>query len=225
MTKAPTSTSTSTFDSATQLAAVTRSVRMQELDGHDGFVTTLTQTFAAKRSSLWSAATEIARLAQWFAPVDGSLRQGGTYQIQDNAHGHITGCHAPDSFTLTWEYDGEHTHIEAHFTKVDETHATLTLEHHSPTDEETWPKFGVGATGVGWDLSFASLAHHLEAGATVPLETTSWVRGDDARSFLMLSAESWADASIAAGSDEADARAAQKRTTDAYLDGLDAADA
>lgn len=225
MSTTPASTSTPTFDGATQLAAVTRSVRMQELDGHDGVVITLTQTFAAKRSSLWSAATDISRLAQWFAPVDGSLRQGGTYQIQDNAHGHITGCHAPDAFTATWEYDGEHSHIEAHFVKVDEAHATLTLEHHSPTDEETWPKFGVGATGIGWDLSFASLAHHLETGASVPLETTSWVQSKDASSFLVLSAEAWADASIAAGSDEADARAAQKRTTDAYLDGLNASDA
>ena len=75
MTPTPASTSTPTFDGATQLAAVSRSVRMQELDGHDGVVITLTQTFAAKRSALWSAATEIARLAQWFAPVDGSLRR------------------------------------------------------------------------------------------------------------------------------------------------------
>jgi hypothetical protein len=44
----------------------------------------------------------------------------------------------------------------------------------------------------------------------------AWTASEEAREFMTLSSERWAEASIAAGEDEASARAAQERTTAFY---------
>jgi hypothetical protein len=44
----------------------------------------------------------------------------------------------------------------------------------------------------------------------------AWAASAEGREFMTLSSQRWCDASIAAGTDQADARAAADRTTAAY---------
>jgi hypothetical protein len=81
-----------------------------------------------------------------------------------------------------------------------------------------WAQFGPGAVGVGWDHGVLGLTLHLAAGARQPDRAAieAWLASDDGRSFVPLASDWWAEASIAAGTDPGEARAAARRTTDAY---------
>ena len=68
----------------------------------------------------------------------------------------------------------------------------------------------------GWDLGLPGLAQHLATGATVPPEVAAWAISQDGVRFMTESSEAWRAASVAAGTDEAAARAAAERTTAAY---------
>ena len=76
---------------------------------------------------------------------------------------------------------------------------------------------GPGATGVGWDAGFAGLSAYLEMGRQIPLEEGEmWFVSPEGRAFSSGSSARWADASIAAGTPEAEARTAETATTAFY---------
>jgi hypothetical protein len=61
------------------------------------------------------------------------------------------------------------------------------------------------------------LATHLSSGRAVnPNESAAWAVSDQGKQFMSLSSQRWCDASVAAGTDQADAQAAADRTTAAY---------
>ncbi|MEA2703416.1 MAG: hypothetical protein QOD63_1361 [Actinomycetota bacterium] len=61
------------------------------------------------------------------------------------------------------------------------------------------------------------LTIHLASGEPVDkLAVEAWIASDDGRRFMTMSSERWRDASVAAGTDPADAGAAADRTTAAY---------
>jgi hypothetical protein len=72
--------------------------------------------------------------------------------------------------------------------------------------------------GIGWDQAVLALTLHLASGAEPPERETveSWQASEDGRQFSRLSSERWAEASIAAGTDAAEAYEAAARTTDFY---------
>ncbi|HMC08149.1 MAG TPA: polyketide cyclase, partial [Actinomycetota bacterium] len=47
-------------------------------------------------------------------------------------------------------------------------------------------------------------------------QSAAWVASDQGRQFMSLSSQRWCDASVGAGTDQADAQAAAARTTAAY---------
>jgi hypothetical protein len=98
----------------------------------------------------------------------------------------------------------------------------LTLEHivlASDVDEH-WAKFGPGAVGVGWDLTFLGMGKHLETGAAVDHAAAhAWMASEEGKSFMRASADSWAAAHMAAGENPAVARAMAERTIAAYTGG------
>ena len=49
-----------------------------------------------------------------------------------------------------------------------------------------------------------------------PQEGAAWAASDEGKQFMTLSSQRWCEASIAAGTDQADARAAADRTIAAY---------
>ena len=84
-------------------------------------------------------------------------------------------------------------------------------------DDERWAEFGPGAVGVGWDMGIVGLASTCRPARSVdPAEGAAWAASAEGRQFMTLTSQRWCDASIAAGTDQADARAAADRTIAAY---------
>src|SRR6266511_3017667 len=165
-----------------------------------------------------TATTEIYTLSLHDAlPISGDLREGGRYQFEGNAGGTIQRCAAPHGVSATWEFGGEVSWVELRLTSEANGRTRFELEHIAHVDDERWAQFGPGAVGVGWDLGLLGLAMHLESGKSRdPGEAAAWSASEEGRRFMALSSRSWGDASIAAGTDRAQAQAAADRTTAAY---------
>lgn len=164
----------------------------------------------------WNALTTQGRLAQWFSQVSGDLQSGGRYAVADNASGLIVECNAPLRYSLTWEFGGDTSDVVVEIAR-EQQGSRVRLLHVGEVPRGTWREFGPGATGVGWDLSLFGLVEHLEGGLQVPPEATQWMHTPEARAFITGSSRRWGDASIAAGTPAAEARAAADRTAAFYL--------
>ena len=92
------------------------------------------------------------------------------------------------------------------------------LDHIAHVEDEFWAQFGPGAVGVGWDQCVLGLGLYLSGSADLPERDAieAWQTSDVGREFARRSSERWAEASIAAGTDPADAQAAAARTTDFF---------
>lgn len=199
-----------------QINAVRRQVGTRVLDAGEARILTISQTYDAAVDDVWDACTNPERIARWFLPVSGDLRLGGQYQIEGNAGGTIERCDPPKSYAATWEYGGKVSWIEVRLTPEPEGGTRFELEHIAHADEH-WAEFGPGAVGIGWDSALMGLGLHLSSGRTVdPKEAMVWSVSAEGRRFMKLSGERWCEADIAAGADEAEARAAADRTITAY---------
>ena len=200
-----------------QISAIERTIGDRVLDAGAARVLTATQTYAATLEDLWDACTSAERIPRWFLPISGDLRAGGRYQLEGNASGTIERCDPPRSFAATWEYGGEVTWIAVRLEPESDDKTRLTLEHVAHVDDERWLQFGPGAVGVGWDLALMGLGLHLATGeANDPAKFVAWTASREGVAFVTRSSRGWADASIAAGTDESEARAAEERTTAFY---------
>jgi hypothetical protein len=117
----------------------------------------------------------------------------------------------------TWEFGGQVSWIEVRLTAEPEGGTRLVLEHIAHVNDELWAEFGPGAVGIGWDMGFMGLAVHLSSGRSADRgESAAWAASAEGGQFMTLASQRWCEASIAAGTDEAAARAAADRTTAAY---------
>lgn len=203
--------------SAGQVERVDRDLTVTEHGETATVVATISQSYATTARDLWDACTSAERLARWFGTVSGDLELGGRYQIEGNADGTIEACEPPSGFKVTWEFAGNISWVTVRI-ETDDDGARLTLEHSVTEDfpNDFWTTYGPGATGVGWDLAFLGLALHITTGESTPSEGSEWERSDAAREFIAGSSRRWADASIAAGTPEDAARAAERATTGFY---------
>ncbi|MEU7984984.1 SRPBCC family protein [Streptosporangium canum] len=205
------------IDVTQQINAVRREVGKRVLEAGEARIVTISQTYEAGVDDVWDACTDPERISRWFLPVSGDLRLNGRYQLQGNAGGRIERCDPPASFSATWEYGGNVSWIEVRLTPASEGGTRFELEHTAHVNDEQWAQFGPGMVGVGWDLGLMGLATHLSSGQAVdPQESAAWTASDQGRRFMSLSSRQWCDASIAAGTDGAEARAAADRITATY---------
>jgi uncharacterized protein YndB with AHSA1/START domain len=132
----------------------------------------LRREYDAAITDVWDAITDPERLRRWFLPVTGDLREGGTFQLKDNAGGEIRRCAAPTLLAVTWAYgDAPASDVEI---RLIETAGVTTLElHHAPVaetidfggrdidpvlnDAET----GIWGLGAGWELGVIGLGMYL----------------------------------------------------------------
>lgn len=204
------------IDVTDQINAVRRQVGTRMLEAGEARTVTISQTYDATIDDVWDACTNPERIPRWFLPVSGDLRAGGRYQLQGNAGGTIERCDPPQSFAATWEYGGSVSWIEVRLTAEPGGRTRFELDHTAHVDER-WDEFGPGAVGVGWDMGLMGLATHLSSGHAVdPQESAAWAGSGPGKQFMSLSSQRWCEASIAAGTDDAEARAAAGRTTAAY---------
>ncbi|NUL48889.1 polyketide cyclase [Cellulosimicrobium funkei] len=192
-----------------QLAAVTRSVALEDRDGEPSHVQTLEQTYPAGLEDVWEAVTSAERIARWFLPVSGELRLGGRYQFEGNAGGTVLECTPPADgaagYRVTWEFGGGVTWVTIRLTAEGED-TRFSLEHVAPAatvPAEMWDTFGPGATGVGWDGGLLGLGLHLGAteGSLSPGEAEAWAATEEGRAFYRGAADGWAAAQVTAGTD------------------------
>ena len=112
--------------------------------------------------------------------------------------------------------------IEVRITEEGDGQARFTLEHVAHVDDDMWAQYGPGATGVGWDGALLGLALHVaDEAAAMPDDLGAWAASEEGRAFYGASSAAWRDASIAAGTDPAEAEAAAQRTT-AFYTGVEA---
>jgi uncharacterized protein YndB with AHSA1/START domain len=202
-----------------QINAVRRQVGTRVLEAGEARSVILSQTYATDIDDLWDACTNPERLPRWFLPVTGDLRAGGRYQLEGNAGGTIEQCDPPKSFAATWEYCDRTSWIELRLSPAADEGTRFELEHIARVDER-WAEFGPGAVGIGWDLALMDLARYLASGiANDPTRFAAWAGSDEGIEFMTLSSARWRDASIAAGTDPAQAQAAADHTTAFYTTG------
>jgi uncharacterized protein YndB with AHSA1/START domain len=200
-----------------EISAVQRRVGDRALEAGAARVLTTSHSYDATLEELWDACTSAERIPRWFLPVSGDLRVGGRYQLEGNASGTIERCDPPRSFAATWEYGGEVTWIEVRLQPEGDGRTRFTLEHVASVDNDRWLQYGPGAVGVGWDLALMGLGLHLATGAANdPADGAAWMGSLEGVEFITRSSRGWADASIAAGTDATEARAAEGRTTAFY---------
>jgi uncharacterized protein YndB with AHSA1/START domain len=205
------------IDVTQQISAVRRQVGTRVLEAGEAPTVTVSQTYNAAIDDVWDACTNPERIPRWFLSITGDLRVGGRYQLEGNAGGTIESCHPPTSFGATWELGGQVSWIEVRLTTEPAGGTRLVLEHIAHVDDELWAEFGPGAVGIGWDMGFMGLATHLSSGDSVAQrEGAAWAASAEGRQFMSLASERWSDASVAAGTDPAGARAAADRITAAY---------
>jgi uncharacterized protein YndB with AHSA1/START domain len=205
------------IDVTQQINAVRRQVGTRVLEAGEARTVTVSQSYNAPVEDVWDACTNPERIPRWFLPISGDLRVGGRYQLEGNASGTIERCDPPSSFAATWEYGDQVSWIEVRLTAEPEGRTRLALDHIAHVDDGQWAEFGPGAVGIGWDMGFMGLAVYLSSGGRADRqESADWAASAEGREFMTLSSQRWCEASIAAGTDQADARAAADRTVAAY---------
>lgn len=203
-----------TFDAATYLAAVDRSVSSLARAGKPARAVTLARGYATTMDDLWDALTNPERLPRWFLPVAGDFRQGGHYQLEGNAAGAIEVCEPPTRLHLTWVFGGSTSWVEVRLGPGGPGGARLELSHIAHADA-SWEEYGPGAGGVGWDLALAGLAMSL-GNPAARLDGEEFAASPAGLLFIKACADAWARADIASGTDAAQARAAGRRTSAFY---------
>jgi uncharacterized protein YndB with AHSA1/START domain len=205
------------IDVTQQISSVDRQVGKRTLEAGEARTLTISRLYDTPPEDLWDACTNPERLPRWFLPVSGDLRLGGRFEIEGNASGTIEHCEPPRSLDATWEYGGAISWIELRLTPEPGGGTRFALDHIAHIDDEIWAQFGPGAVGVGWDGAVMGLTLHLTgAERPEPEALAAWQASDEGRRFHTLSSERWTEASIAAGTDAAEAHAAGARTTDFY---------
>jgi uncharacterized protein YndB with AHSA1/START domain len=202
------------IDVSHHVSTVERRVGRRSLAAGEARTVTISRVYDTTPEDLWEACTTPERLARWFLPVSGDLRAGGRFAFQGNASGTIERCEPPRAVDATWEAGGQTSWVELRLAGEPDGRARFTLIHIAHVGDDLWDQFGPGAVGVGWDGAVLGLTLHVADPAARPDE--AWQTSEEARRFYGLASERWARASIAAGTPEADARAAEARTTGFY---------
>lgn len=208
------------MDIANIIGAVTRELTSREHEGKPAMVLVATRSYDTSIDDLWDALTNQERIPRWFLPISGDLRPGGSYQLEGNASGEITGCEPPHHLALTWGMQGQISWVDIQLSEEKEGGTLLRLEHMAHVPDDMWKQFGPGAVGVGWDQALLGLGQHLTSGETLDHdEAHAWQTSDEGKQFVALSSDAWCQASIADGTDEAEAKAAAAQTTAFYTGG------
>jgi uncharacterized protein YndB with AHSA1/START domain len=202
-----------------ELDAMHRELGEGRLPAGEAYAVILRRRYHAEIEDVWDAITSAERLRRWFLPVSGELRLGGRYQLEGNAGGEIMQCEPPRLLKVSWLFgpdakDGT-SEVEVRLTPGPAGDTDFELIHSAVVDEDFFPTYGPGATGVGWDLGLLSLALHLAGGEIEnPEEFESSPEG---RELGRRSAAAWGEAHLAAGGDPQQVAAAVEATTKFYV--------
>lgn len=202
------------FNIEDHLARMDRRVTRGERDGQETAIVHAGRTYETDVVDLWDALTNADRIARWFLPISGDLRQGGRYQFEGNAGGTIQECVEPERVKMTWEFAGGVSWLTVRLT-ANANGTRLELEHEAHLIPDFSDVYGPGAVGVGWDGGFLGMAIHVKdpTVAKPPEADPEWPMSPEGKSFFGAAAAAWGGADADAGTpvEEAMARAETTR--------------
>jgi uncharacterized protein YndB with AHSA1/START domain len=168
-----------------ELAATAREVARRGTGDDEMIAVTLRREYPAEIEDVWAAVTDPRRLARWFAPVSGDLREGGSFQVEGNAGGEIRECVPPAALTVTW---GGPVSVVSVRLSASGAGTALHLEHTVPA---AFAGSGAGAlyVGPGWDVALLGLALWLR-GELVE-DPATWEASPEVREVDSGSIEAW----------------------------------
>jgi len=151
------------IDIATQIDAIRRGVATRPAESGELVAVLLRRSYDAPIDDVWDAITDPARIARWFMPVSGDLREGGDFQLEGNAGGRILRCDRPRLLQAT--FGGDTSIVTLRLTDDGDDRTTLELEHTVPIEMAGG---GAGAlyVGPGWDGGFLALGLFLDGVVT-----------------------------------------------------------
>jgi uncharacterized protein YndB with AHSA1/START domain len=122
-------------------------------------------------ADLWAALTEPERLARWFAPVHGDLREGGHFTIHfddnDVPDCRLASCDRPRRYSWEWSHSS-HTSLVTVAVAPAGTGARLHLTHTRLAVSQA-PDYA-----AGWEVYVRRLAEFLSGGEVCDTWAQDW---------------------------------------------------
>jgi uncharacterized protein YndB with AHSA1/START domain len=180
-------------DLLAEIAETAREVARRGGGDDELVAVTVRREYPAAAADVWEAVTDPARLARWFAPVTGDLREGGTFAVEGNADGEIRECSPPSTLVLTW--GGPGSVVTVRLTAAGAA-TVLELEHTVPV---AFAGSGAGAlfVGPGWDVALLGMGLHLR-GEDVG-DPVAWEGSEEVRRANAASIDAWVTTVAASG--------------------------
>ncbi|MFI6027952.1 SRPBCC domain-containing protein [Amycolatopsis magusensis] len=180
------------------LPLVQRSMIDVEIAAGAARAAVLKRRFGAPAEKVWEAITTPDRIDRFFLPLDGDLREGGTYAFTGQASGRILLCNAPNVLRVAWNPPDRDTvdEVEVRLTPDGPNAAWLELQHASVAPvfhtDLTADKF---SPAIGWEAPLHFLGEYLR-GALPDRPAMEWYVFDEAEELRLakLRAPEWAKA-------------------------------
>jgi|SRR5690625_1516871 len=211
--------------------AVRRRLEMDELPGPQSTVRaviTLTTTLGQAPAQLWPMLSRLDRLAQWYGPVTGELREGGRLRLPAGVDCRILEVEAPHKMVLelTPAPGSDPEPLMIRLDPEDDGSTSLRLAHTATIAAPLVSRYGPGLVAIGWELALLRLAAATDGWRAaclrdVPVPTAQWLAGQEGGEHLRAWAVRWAAQAMAAGVDEQTARRGERETVQAYRAGGD----
>lgn len=208
------------LDLLDELAAVHRVMGAATLPAGEAYTVELTRRYDATVDDVWDAVTDPDRLRRWLKPVTGDLRPGGRYDLEGGEHGEILRCEPPRLLRVSWLYGPEAdawpgtSEVEVVLTAGEGGGTDVALTHAASVGDPSFPVYGPGAGGVGWDLHLIALSRYLTDGESTDHEDLEG--SPEVRELVRRSAAAWGRAHAATGADPRTVAAAVEATTAFY---------
>jgi uncharacterized protein YndB with AHSA1/START domain len=187
----------------------------------EAYTVELRRRYDAEIEDVWDAITSPERLPRWLKPVTGDLRLGGTFELEGMGHGEILRCDPPRLLKVSWLYGPDAddwpgtSEVEVRLAPGTAGDTEFELIHAAVVGEPSFPTYGPGAGGVGWDLALLTLARLLADEQIENLD--EFEKSPEGREFSRRSAAAWGQAHLAAGGDPEQVAAAVEATTKFYV--------
>ena len=207
-------------DVVEELAATHRTMGKGNVPAGQAYTVELLRRYDAQIGDVWDALTNPERLRRWLQPVTGDLRVGGKFELGSGEHGEILECEPPRLLKVSWLYGPDAdawpgtSEVEVRLVPGPAGDTEFELIHAAVVGEPSFPTYGPGAGGVGWDLALLALVRLLADGEVVDHE--DFEKSPEGREFSRRSAAAWGQAHLAAGGEPEHVAAAVEATTKFY---------
>lgn len=158
------------------------------------------RAFDTDADDLWEACTSPQRLSRWFEPVRGDLTVGTRYMLTaSGTEGDILRCEPSRHLAISWEYQGDVSHVDVDLIPAENERTLLRVTHHVPSDDH-WETYGPAAPGVGWEESLRALSLYLAGDPRyAPDEMEKFASTPEGQELTRRATAAWGQVDKAAG--------------------------